>query len=89
MVGVKERRVVDENTCSSDLCLKSARVLLEDLNWKPESIDALIFVTQTPDYFLPSTSCLIHRDLKLSESCATSMWALVAPVIPMDSGLHR
>lgn len=71
MVGVKERRIVDDNTCSSDLCLKSARVLLDDLDWKPESIDALIMVTQTPDYFLPSTSCLIHRDLRLAESCAT------------------
>lgn len=71
MVGVKQRRIVDESTCSSDLCLKSARVLLEELNWPPETVDALIFVTQTPDYFLPSTSCLIHRDLHLSESCAT------------------
>jgi len=71
MVGVKERRVVDDITCSSDLCLKSAQALLNELDWDPESIDALIMVTQTPDYFLPSTSCLIHRDLNLAESCAT------------------
>ena len=71
MVGVKQRRVVDQNTCASDLCLKSARDLLEKLEWDPKSIDALIMVTQSPDYFLPSTSCLIHRDLELPESCAT------------------
>ncbi len=34
-------------------------------------IDALVFVTQSPDYFLPSTSCLIHKELSLSDSCAT------------------
>ena len=71
MVGVKQRRVVDQNTCASDLCLKSARDLVEKLEWDLKSIDALIMVTQSPDYFLPSTSCLIHRDLELAESCAT------------------
>ena len=71
MVGVKERRVVDDKTCSSDLCLKPAQALLHELDWEPETIDALIMVTQTPDYFLPSTSCLLHRDLNLPESCAT------------------
>jgi 3-oxoacyl-[acyl-carrier-protein] synthase-3 len=71
MVGIKERRIVDDNTCSSDLCLKPAKELLSKLKWEPETVDALIMVTQTPDYFLPSTSCLIHRDLKLSEACAT------------------
>jgi len=71
MVGIKERRIVDDNTCSSDLCLKAAQNLLADLEWEADSIDALIMVTQTPDYFLPSTSCLIHRDLNLSQSCAT------------------
>lgn len=71
MVGVKQRRVVDEKICASDLCLKAARGLIEKLEWDTDSIDALIMVTQSPDYFLPSTSCLIHRDLELSESCAT------------------
>ena len=71
MAGVKERRVADDSICSSDLCLQAATRLLEKLSWTPESIDALIFVTQTPDYFLPSTSALIHRDLGLSTSCAT------------------
>ena len=71
MVGIKERRVVDDKTCASDLCLKPAKALLHELDWEPETIDALIMVTQTPDYFLPSTSCLLHRNLNLPESCAT------------------
>lgn len=71
MVGVKQRRTVDDKTCASDLCLRSAQVLLDELNWDVETIDALIMVTQSPDYFLPSTSCLIHRDLNLPETCAT------------------
>jgi 3-oxoacyl-[acyl-carrier-protein] synthase-3 len=43
---------------------------MTSLAWDPQSIDAVIFVTQSPDYFLPSTSCLLHRDLGLSDGCA-------------------
>lgn len=71
MVGVKERRIVDGDICASDLCLAPAGQLMEALEWDAGSVDALIMVTQSPDYFLPSTACLIHRDLGLSESCAT------------------
>lgn len=71
MAGVKQRRISDGSICSSDLCLAAARDLLEALDWETDSIDGLILVTQTPDYFLPSTSCLIHRDLGLAAHCAT------------------
>lgn len=70
IAGIKQRRVVDDNTCSSDLCLQAGKQLLERLQWSPDSIDTLIFVTQTPDYFLPSTASLLHRDLGLPVSCA-------------------
>ena len=70
LAGVKTRHTADETICSSDLCLAAARDVMQKLNWSPESVDALIMVTQTPDYFLPSTSCLIHRELGLRDSCA-------------------
>lgn len=70
LAGVKSRRVSDGSLCSSDLCLASSRDLLAGIGWEKDSIDVLIFVTQTPDYFLPSTSCLIHRSLELPDSCA-------------------
>jgi 3-oxoacyl-[acyl-carrier-protein] synthase III len=70
MAGIRKRHVSDGSICSSDLCLAAARQLLEKLSWAPESVDALIFVTQSPDYFLPSTCSLIHRDLGLASHCA-------------------
>lgn len=70
MAGVKARRVADDQTCSSDLCRVAALELLKQLNWSPDSIDGLIFITQSPDYFLPSTACLLHRALGLSARCA-------------------
>ncbi|MPZ18401.1 MAG: ketoacyl-ACP synthase III [Luteitalea sp.] len=70
MAGVTERRIVDDRTCSTDLCFGAAEALLEDLAWERDSIDGLIMVTQTPDYFMPSSSCLLHKRLRLAEHCA-------------------
>jgi 3-oxoacyl-[acyl-carrier-protein] synthase-3 len=70
MAGVSARRVAGESVCSSDLCTVASRRLLDSLGWEPASVDALIMVTQTPDYFLPSTASVIHRELKLSDHCA-------------------
>lgn len=70
MAGVSSRRVAGETICSSDLCIAAAQRLLDRLEWHPESIDALIMVTQTPDYFLPSTACVVHHRLKLADHCA-------------------
>ena len=70
MAGVRTRRIAPDTTCSSDLCIAPARRILQQLQWAPESIDALVFVTQSPDYFLPSTCALAHRELGLSDRCA-------------------
>ena len=70
MAGVSSRHVADDSICSSDLCFKAAEGLLEQLAWERESVDALIMVTQSPDYFLPSTACLLQDRLRLPQTCA-------------------
>lgn len=70
-VGVERRRVAPENLCSSDLCLTAAEKLLSALAWKKSEIRWLVFVSQTPDYVLPATSCLLQDRLGLSKNCAT------------------
>ena len=69
--GVINRRVLlpEENICTSDLCYQAARRLLDQLKWSAESIDALIFISQTPDYFLPPTACVLHERLGLEKHC--------------------
>jgi 3-oxoacyl-[acyl-carrier-protein] synthase-3 len=66
VAGVSERRHVDRET-TMDLCLISARTLLDDLGWEPGSIDALLFITQTPNQILPPSSGELQASLKLSE----------------------
>lgn len=71
MAGVKTRHVATDAICSTDLCVAAAKRLLTRLEWDPSSVDALIFVTQTPDYFLPSSCCVVHHALGLSDACAS------------------
>ncbi|MDR7420454.1 MAG: ketoacyl-ACP synthase III [Armatimonadota bacterium] len=70
MAGVGHRHVVDVGTCSSDLCYGAAVTLLEALAWDRSSVDGLVFVTQTPDYVMPSSSCVLQERLGLSSECA-------------------
>jgi 3-oxoacyl-[acyl-carrier-protein] synthase-3 len=70
MAGVRERRVVDPGVTSADLCYEAAERLLARLGWERDSISGLIFVTQSPDYWLPSTSCLLQHWLGLGDECA-------------------
>jgi len=71
MVGVKSHRAVDETTCTSDLCQAAAARLLAGVGWQPESVDGLIVASQTFDYVMPPTSCILQHALGLSESCAS------------------
>jgi len=67
-VGIEQRRVAPFHITASDLCYHSALKLLEELNWEKESIDALIFVTQSPDYFIPASSIILQHRLGLSKN---------------------
>jgi 3-oxoacyl-[acyl-carrier-protein] synthase III len=70
MAGVRERRVVEDGVTAADLSFEAAEDLLQRLHWSRDSISGLIFVTQSPDYFLPSTSCMLHEWLGLDDACA-------------------
>ena len=68
--GVKQRHVVTD-LCTSDLCFAAAEELIQEGAVAKASIDALVFVSQTPDYILPATSCCLHERLGLSKDCAS------------------
>ena len=69
--GVERHRKADQTICSSDLCLTAAEKLINDLNWEKDTIDCIIFVSQTPDYILPATSAILQDRLGLSTNCYT------------------
>ena len=65
-IGVVERRVVDDDVCASDLCYKAALQLMTDNNIAPESIDVLLFMSQTADYRIPATAPILQHRLGLT-----------------------
>ena len=67
--GVERKHIVSEGITGSDLCLKAAEVLLEKLGWERNSVDAICYVTQTPDYLSPPTVFVMHDKLELSNDC--------------------
>lgn len=71
MAGVEHRHVVDPGVTASDLSFEAAAALLDKLGWARDSVTGLVLVTQSPDYFLPSSSCMVHKWLGLSDECAT------------------
>ena len=67
-IGILERRIADKDVCASDLCLKAAEQLLSENAIDKESIQALIFVSQTSDYHQPATAPILQDKLGLSKS---------------------
>lgn len=63
--GISERRFAGDDCCTSDLCFTSANSIINQLNINRHEIDVLIFVSQSPDYFLPATSVLLQKRLGL------------------------
>jgi 3-oxoacyl-[acyl-carrier-protein] synthase-3 len=70
VTGVNSRHLVkNSGLCSSDLCYTAAVQLMAELQWSPDDVDCLIFVSQTPDYLLPATSCILQDRLGINQDC--------------------
>ena len=67
--GIERRHVVSDGITASDLCLKAGEKLIADLGWEKDSIDAIGYVTQMPDYINHPTGFVIHEKLGLSQEC--------------------
>ena len=64
-IGIQCRHIAGQDECSSDLAFAAARKLFDSGACRPESIDYLLLCTQSPDYFLPTTACLLQDRLGL------------------------
>ncbi|HYR76925.1 MAG TPA: ketoacyl-ACP synthase III [Pyrinomonadaceae bacterium] len=67
--GVAVRGIAAADECASDLGVAAAKRLFASGVCAPEQIDFLIFCTQSPDYFTPTTACMMQDRLGLQTSC--------------------
>ena len=65
--GINSIRRAEKNTTTSDLCAFAAKKMMDETGTTPDQIDAILFVSQTPDYKLPQTSHILQSKLGLKE----------------------
>ena len=68
-VGVTERHIVGENETAADMATQAAEKLFTEHGIDRNSIDFVLLCTQSPDYFLPTSACIIQNRLGLSTTC--------------------
>ena len=68
-MGYNEHRIAEPSQCSSDFCKFGLQYLFDNKLLCKDDIDALLFVSQTADYYMPPTSNLIHGHFGLKQDC--------------------
>lgn len=68
-VGINERHIAADDETAGDMAFKAAEKLIFENGIDKSTIDFVLLCTQSPDYFLPSTSCIIQHKLGLSTKC--------------------
>lgn len=83
--GIRERRIADENTDTSDMAYQSAVEALKNADIKAEELDLILVATVTPDQPFPSVACMLQERLgavkaaamDLSAACAGFMYGMI------------
>jgi len=67
--GVKRRHVAAPEQTASDFAYVAAEQLLAKVGWDKQGVDGILFVTQSSDYHLPATACVLHHRLGFGKNC--------------------
>ncbi|MGL6226619.1 MAG: 3-oxoacyl-ACP synthase III [Thermoguttaceae bacterium] len=70
MTGIRERRIWKSGLLPGEQSVKTGQLLLEQTNFNPQKIGALIHASVCRDYLEPATACRVHRQLQLPDECA-------------------
>jgi 3-oxoacyl-[acyl-carrier-protein] synthase-3 len=68
-IGIHSKHIAAQDETASDMAVKAAKKLFNNTGIERDKIDFLIFCTQSPDYILPTTACIIQQRLGLPNSC--------------------
>lgn len=97
-VGVHSRHLSAADETAGDMAEKAARKLFNEYNIDTQTIDFVILCTQSPDYFLPSTACILQNRLGIPTTagafdynlgCSGCVYGLVMAKGLVDSGIAK
>lgn len=69
--GVEQMHMSAEDMCASDYGVELAKRLMNKLGRHGEDFDGIVFISQSPDYIMPATGCIIQDRLKLPETAVS------------------
>jgi 3-oxoacyl-[acyl-carrier-protein] synthase III len=95
--GIRTRHMAGPGIATSDLATEAARNLLEPARISPESIDAILLCTVTPDMLFPSTACLVQHNIgakkawgfDLVAACSGFVYGLTTAAHLIMAGTHK
>lgn len=95
--GIRERRILEPGLGNSYMATRAALECLDRAGVDPQTVDAIIVATVTPDMFFPSTACLVQRDIgatgawgfDLSAGCSGFIFALATAAQFVESGRYK
>lgn len=94
--GIRERRIAEKGTPTSDLAAKAAIEAIRSAHLKPTDIDLIIVATVTPDMIFPATACIVQDKIgarcpafDLSAACSGFPYALVVAEGLIQSGAYK
>ncbi len=95
--GISTRHIAESEVATSDLGLQAAKMALERAGMMAEEIDLIIFATVTPDYPLPSTACVLQRELgafnavafDISAACSGFIYSVSVASAMINDGPYR
>lgn len=67
-IGISERHIANQNEFTSDMAIKVSNKLFEEYQISSKEIDFVLLCTQSPDYFLPTTACIVQNALNIPTS---------------------
>ncbi|MBQ0104460.1 MAG: ketoacyl-ACP synthase III [Armatimonadetes bacterium] len=95
--GIRERRIVDDKTATSDLASKAAENAISDAGISAEDIDLIIVATITPDYKLPSVASMVQSNIgaknaatfDLNAGCSGWVYSIATANAFIQSGVYE
>ncbi|MDR0603151.1 MAG: ketoacyl-ACP synthase III [Bacteroidales bacterium] len=68
-IGIKERHIASENETALDMAVKASELFFEEHKTDKSTIDFILLCTQSPDYLLPTSACILQDRLGLPTRC--------------------
>jgi len=95
--GIKERRILEENTPAYELGVKAAQEAIEQAGINVEDIGMVIVATESPDYLSPTSACIIQDRIKaynaaafdMNAACTGFIYAMDIAKQYISTGVHK